>query len=136
VARTSAVQRSSEPVNWQLQSIPTEVELASLRNAVAGLAERPDRLGSGRGRDRHPEPGAAAIHVSFVDQNGYGLRVLGIVISPYAKAGVIDSQTLSHDAHNKFIEDDFLDGQRLDPATDGRPDPGRTCARTTRRSAT
>ena len=57
------------------------------------------------------------------DQNGYGLRVPGIVISPYAKAGVIDSQTLSHDAYNKFIEDDFLDGQRLDPATDGRPDP-------------
>jgi phospholipase C len=23
----------------------------------------------------------------------------------------------------KFIEDDFLDGQRLDPRTDGRPDP-------------
>jgi Phosphoesterase family len=35
----------------------------------------------------------------------------------------IDHQTLSHDAYNKFIEDDFLDGQRLDPATDGRPDP-------------
>jgi phospholipase C len=49
--------------------------------------------------------------------------VPGIVISPYAKAGVIDSQTLSHDAYNKFIEDDFLGSQRLDPATDGRPDP-------------
>jgi phospholipase C len=58
-----------------------------------------------------------------VDENGYGLRVPGIVISPYAKAGMIDSQTLSHDAYNKFIEDDFLGGQRLDPATDGRPDP-------------
>ena len=57
------------------------------------------------------------------DLNGYGLRVPGIVISPYARAGVIDSQTLSHDAYNKFIEDDFLGGQRLDPATDGRPDP-------------
>jgi phospholipase C len=57
------------------------------------------------------------------DVNGYGLRVPGIVISPYAKAGFIDSQTLSHDAYNKFIEDAFLGGQRLDPATDGRPDP-------------
>jgi phospholipase C len=57
------------------------------------------------------------------DAYGYGLRVPGIVISPYAKAGVIDSQTLSHDAYNKFIEDDFLGGLRLDPATDGRPDP-------------
>jgi phospholipase C len=59
----------------------------------------------------------------IVDQNGYGLRVPGIVISPYARRGYIDHQTLSHDAFNKFIEDDFLGGQRLDPATDGRPDP-------------
>jgi phospholipase C len=58
-----------------------------------------------------------------VDQNGYGLRVPGIVISPYAKQGYIDHQTLSHDAYVKFIEDDFLNGQRLDPQTDGRPDP-------------
>jgi phospholipase C len=58
-----------------------------------------------------------------VDVNGYGLRVPGIVISPYAKQGFIDHQTLSFDAYAKFIEDDFLGGQRLDPATDGRPDP-------------
>jgi phospholipase C len=58
-----------------------------------------------------------------VDQNGYGLRVPGLVISPYAKKGYIDHQTLSFDAYLKFIEDDFLGGQRLDPATDGRPDP-------------
>jgi phospholipase C len=58
-----------------------------------------------------------------VDQNGYGLRVPGIVISPYAKHGFIDHQTLSFDAYDKFIEDDFLNGQRLDPRTDGRPDP-------------
>jgi phospholipase C len=58
-----------------------------------------------------------------VDQNGYGLRVPGLVISPYARAGYIDHQVLSHDAYLKFIEDDFLGGQRIDPATDGRPDP-------------
>ncbi|MEY9926450.1 phospholipase C [Catenulispora sp. GP43] len=58
-----------------------------------------------------------------VDGNGYGLRVPGIVISPYAKAGTIDHQTLSFDAYDKLIEDRFLKGQRLDPATDGRPDP-------------
>ena len=58
-----------------------------------------------------------------VDANGYGLRVPGIVISPYAKKGFIDHQVLSFDAYARFIEDDFLNGQRLDPATDGRPDP-------------
>jgi phospholipase C len=58
-----------------------------------------------------------------VDENGYGLRVPGLVISPYAKQGYIDHQTLSFDAYLKFIEDDFLGGARLDPKTDGRPDP-------------
>jgi len=58
-----------------------------------------------------------------VDKNGYGLRVPGIVISPYAKRGFVDHQTLSFDAYVKFIEDDFLYGQRLDPNNDGRPDP-------------
>jgi phospholipase C len=58
-----------------------------------------------------------------VDQNGYGLRVPGLVISPYARKGYIDHQTLSFDAYIKFIEDDFLGSQRLDPRTDGRPDP-------------
>jgi phospholipase C len=57
-----------------------------------------------------------------VDANGYGLRVPALVISPYARTGYIDHQVLSFDAYNKFIEDDFLGGQRLDPATDGRPD--------------
>jgi phospholipase C len=58
-----------------------------------------------------------------IDVNGLGMRVPGIVISPYARQGFIDHQTLSHDLYNKFIEDAFLNGQRLDPATDGRPDP-------------
>jgi phospholipase C len=57
-----------------------------------------------------------------VDGNGYGLRVPGLVISPYARQGYVDHQTLSFDAYLKFIEDDFLGGQRIDPATDGRPD--------------
>jgi phospholipase C len=58
-----------------------------------------------------------------VDAQGYGIRVPAMVISPYAKRGYIDHQTLSQDAYLKFIEDDFLGGQRLDPKTDGRPDP-------------
>jgi phospholipase C len=84
-----------------------------------------------------PDWGSTAIFVSWdewggfydnvqppsVDQNGFGLRVPGLVISPYARQGYIDHQVASHDAYIKFIEDDFLAGQRLDPASDGRPDP-------------
>jgi phospholipase C len=86
---------------------------------------------------RSPCWGSTAIFVSWddwggfydhvvpptVDENGYGLRVPGLVISPYAKSGYIDHQQLSHDAYLKFIEDDFLGSARLNPATDGRPDP-------------
>lgn len=58
----------------------------------------------------------------MVDKNGYGLRVPGLLISPYAKKGYIDHQVLSYDAYLKLIEDDFLNSQRIDPKTDGRPD--------------
>jgi phospholipase C len=57
-----------------------------------------------------------------IDEEGFGFRVPGMVISPYARAGYIDHQQLSHDAYLKFIEDDFLQEQRLNPNTDGRPD--------------
>ena len=38
------------------------------------------------------------------------------------KKGYIDHQLLSSDAYWKFIEDEFLGGERID-ANDGRPDP-------------
>jgi phospholipase C len=74
-----------------------------------------------------PEWGSSAIFLTWddwggfydhvkppvVDVNGYGLRVPGLVISPYAKRGFIDHQTLSFDAYLKFIEDRFLGGERL-----------------------
>ena len=57
-----------------------------------------------------------------IDGNGYGFRVPGLTISPWVRPGQIDKQVLSHDAYLRFIEDVFLDGARLDPAHDGRPD--------------
>ncbi len=85
---------------------------------------------------RSPEWSSSAIFLSWddwggfydnvrpptVDGQGYGIRVPAMVISPYARPGYIDSQTLTTDAYLKFIEDDFLGGARLDPATDGRRD--------------
>jgi phospholipase C len=57
-----------------------------------------------------------------VDRNGYGIRVPGLLISPWAKAGTIDSQILSFDAYLKLIEDVFLMSERLNPRTISRPD--------------
>jgi phospholipase C len=58
----------------------------------------------------------------YVDVNGFGLRVPAMVISPYARKHVVDHRMSSLDAYTKFIEDDFLEGERIDPDTDGRPD--------------
>ena len=82
------------------------------QRSVAALT--PGRSGLLDLRPRFRPPGS---------HDGYGLWVPALVISPYARAGYIDHQTLSFDAYNKFIEDDFLGGARLNPATDGRPDP-------------
>jgi phospholipase C len=58
-----------------------------------------------------------------VDALGYGIRVPAMVISPYARRGFIDHGTLSSDSYLQFIEDDFMSKERLNPKTDGRPDP-------------
>ncbi len=85
---------------------------------------------------RGPDWGSSAVFVTWddwggfydhvvpprVDENGYGLRVPGLMISPWARSGMIDHQTLSFDAYLKLIEDLFCGGERLDPRTDGRPD--------------
>jgi phospholipase C len=68
---------------------------------------------------RSPDWASSAIF----DGQGYGIREPALVISPYAKKGFIDHQVLTTDAYLKFIEDDFLGGARLNPATDGRRDP-------------
>lgn len=67
-----------------------------------------------------PAPGTA--------DYGYGMRVPGIMISPYARKnsqglpGYIDHSVLSFDSYNTFIEDLFMGGARLDPAALGQPD--------------
>ena len=53
---------------------------------------------------------------------GFGLRVPGILISPYAKARTIDHSVLSFDSYATFIEDLFTSSARLDPAAMGKPD--------------
>jgi phospholipase C len=57
-----------------------------------------------------------------IDAMGLGLRVPALVISPYARQGVIDDTTYSFDSYLRLIEDRFLGGARLDPDTMDRPD--------------
>jgi phospholipase C len=87
--------------------------------------------------ERGPQWKSTAIFLAWDDWGGFydhvrppvvggyqwGFRVPAMVISPYARQGFIDHQVMTFDAYNKYIEDDYLRGQRLDPRTDGRPDP-------------
>ena len=57
-----------------------------------------------------------------IDPNGYGLRVPGLTISPWVTPHAVDHRVYGQDAYLRFIEDIFLNGERLDPARDGRPD--------------
>ena len=53
---------------------------------------------------------------------GFGLRVPGMMISPWARAGMIDHAVYSFDNYARLMEDLFLGGQRLIPAALGNPD--------------
>jgi phospholipase C len=53
---------------------------------------------------------------------GFGLRVPGLMISAYAKKGYIDHAVLSTDSYATFMEDVFINGDRLDPVQLGEPD--------------
>jgi phospholipase C len=70
----------------------------------------------------HVVPVVVNPDASAINQDGYGIRVPGMTISPWVKPGQIDKTVYSHDAYLRFIEDLFLDSARLDPANDGRPD--------------
>ena len=65
----------------------------------------------------------------YVDSNqtatpvqGYGLRVPGLMISPWARQGMIDHAIYSLDAYAALIETLFLGGARLVPYELGNPD--------------
>jgi phospholipase C len=61
---------------------------------------------------------------------GYGIRVPGLIISPWVIPGLIDHQVVSFDAYLKFMEDIFVTGARI-----GAPDTIRPDSRTTLREA-
>ncbi len=119
-------------VSWVIPSgIVSEHPTASIKTGQAYVTRLINAIG------RSPDWKSTAIFLTWddwggfydhvrppvVDKNGYGFRVPGLVISPYSRRHFIDHQRLSFDAFAKFIEDDFLGGQRLNPKTDGRPDP-------------
>ena len=53
---------------------------------------------------------------------GYGLRVGAMMVSAWARAGMVDHQLLSLDSYAMFFENLFANGARLDPEALGNPD--------------
>ncbi len=53
---------------------------------------------------------------------GFGIRVPGLLISAYARAGLVDHQVYSFDSYATLVEDLFAGGARLNPSKLGNPD--------------
>ena len=70
----------------------------------------------------HVAPPNVDYNSSTTPVQGFGLRVPGMLISAYAKAGYIDSSVLSFDNYATFIENLLMGGARLDPTALGNPD--------------
>ena len=84
-----------------------------------------------------PDWSSTAIFLSWDDWGGFYDHVVPPAVDaerlraagagdrdqPVREAGLHRPPDAQPDAYHKFIEDVFLGGQRLDPATDGRPDP-------------
>lgn len=70
----------------------------------------------------HVVPPNVDMNGSAYPIQGFGLRVPGLMISPYARAGMIDHHVLSFDSYATFFEDVFVHGARLIPAALGNPD--------------
>jgi phospholipase C len=70
----------------------------------------------------HVVPPIVDYNSTITPVEGYGLRVPGIMISAYARAGFIDNAVMSHDAYATLVEDLFMKGARLNPTQLGEPD--------------
>jgi phospholipase C len=103
-------------VSWVIPSEPvSEHPPASVSAGMAYVTKLINSVMSG------PDWSSTAIFVSWddwggfydhvpppkVDRYGYGIRVPGLVISPYAKQGYVDHETYSFDSWLKIVEERF-----------------------------
>jgi len=64
---------------------------------------------------------------------GYGTRLPLLVVSPFARANHVDHTLTDQASILRFIEDNWLDGQRIQPAGSSTRSQGhwRTCSTST-----
>jgi phospholipase C len=70
----------------------------------------------------HVLPPTVDKNTSATPVQGFGLRVPGLMLSAWARPGLIDHSVLSFASYAALIEDLFMGGARLDPVAMGQPD--------------
>jgi len=70
----------------------------------------------------HVTPPNVDKNTSATPIQGFGIRVPGLMISAFARSGMIDHALYSDDSYATFIEDLFMGSARLDPTALGNPD--------------
>ena len=70
----------------------------------------------------HVVPPIVDLNDTSTPVQGFGFRVPGLLISAYAKPGLIDHSVLSLDSYAVLFEDLFMNSARLDPVKLGHPD--------------
>jgi hypothetical protein len=71
--------------------------------------------------DHVPPPNVDTNNTPYPVQ-GYGIRVPGLLISAWARPGIVDHELLSFDSYARFFENLFTGSARLDPYKMGNPD--------------
>ena len=65
-----------------------------------------------------PAGGTTSMLDGYQDRCGYGPRLPLLVLSPYARQNVVDHSVTDQTSVLRFIEDNWLDGQRIDGSYD------------------
>jgi phospholipase C len=86
---------------------------------IVNASTHPDDALNGPAACTHtPAGGTSTMLDGYQDRCGYGPRLPLLVMSPYARSNVVDHSVTDQSSILRFVEDNWLDGQRIDGSYD------------------